>query len=243
MKTVILCAGLGTRLKHFSDGIPKCMIEISGKPLIKYTLESLSLAGIKDIYINLHYNPERIKNYLGDGAKFNVNITYSFEEKLLGSAGALNNFKKFLNEDFIVIYGDTYREMDFADMMDTFHKSDSLGLIGLHRPENPFDSGVVLINNKFKIQEFIEKPIKNEILNIKNYYSNAGVYIFKKEIFNYIPECVFSDFGTDIFPELIKEKQIYGYLIKDTVIDIGVPERLEKLYEYLSEKNQRISIY
>jgi len=231
MKTIILCAGVGSRLKAVSNGKPKCMIEISGKPLIDYLLNDLHNANIKDIFINLHYNPESIKSYLGDGLKYNMRITYSFEKKLLGTAGALNNFKKYIDDDFIVIYGDTYRELDFSDMIAYYRKSGVFGLIALHTPDNPFDSGIVKLNNKFKIIEFIEKPPINTI-PANNLYSNAGVYIFNKQIFEYIIPETFSDFGIDIFPKLIKEQELIGYPIKGTVIDIGIPERLERLREY-----------
>lgn len=233
MEAVILCAGTGSRLKNVSNETPKCMIEISGSPLIVYTLNKLAKSHINDIYINLHYKPEIIKKYLGDGLKYNLKITYSYEENLLGTAGALNNFKNHIIGDFMVIYGDTYRELDFSEMINAFYKLNCIGLIALHKPENIFDSGVVALDSEFKILEFIEKPKFNANNKNKFDYSNAGVYIFKNEIFNYIPARGFSDFGKDIFPILLNNQDLFGFPINGTVIDIGTPERLQKLNDYM----------
>ena len=104
MKALILCAGKGERLKPLTAAIPKPMIQIKNKPVLEYLIMLCKKHGIKEIAINTSYLPEKIKECFANGEKFGVKIIYSFEKELLGTAGALNNFRDFFNESFFVIY-------------------------------------------------------------------------------------------------------------------------------------------
>jgi NDP-sugar pyrophosphorylase family protein len=116
MKAIILAAGKCKRLKGTVDNIPKPMIRIKGEPILEHNVEWLKRFGIKEIYINLHHFPDAIKNYFGDGKKMGVKIRYSYEPKLLGTAGGVRRIidKYWNSEDtdtFLVIYGDNF--LDF----------------------------------------------------------------------------------------------------------------------------------
>jgi len=123
MKAIILCAGRGERLRPLTDTIPKPMIPINNKPVLEYIINLLKKNGIKDIAINTSHLPEKIREYFGDGKKFGVKITYSFEPEMLGTSGALNNFRHFFNtnEPFLVFYGDNITNIDLKKMLE-FHK-------------------------------------------------------------------------------------------------------------------------
>ena len=117
MRALILAAGKGSRLGPYTKHIPKPMIEIDNKPILQHNIELCRKSGISDIFINLHYLPDKISKYFGDGSKFDVNITYNYESDLLGTAGALLEFKKeFLNEPFFVLYGDNYSNFDLNEL-------------------------------------------------------------------------------------------------------------------------------
>ncbi|MCX6750716.1 MAG: nucleotidyltransferase family protein [Candidatus Pacearchaeota archaeon] len=112
MKALILCAGEGKRLMPLTEKTPKPMVLINGKPLLEYNIKLLKFYGIKDIAINTSHLPEKIKEYFGDGEKWGVKITYSYEPNLLGTAGALNNFRDFFGkDDFFVIAADNLTDI------------------------------------------------------------------------------------------------------------------------------------
>ena len=119
MKAVLLAAGKGTRLKPLTDNIPKVMIQINGKAILEYHIEQLAETGIIDIYINLHYLSEKIKNHFEDGRKWGVKINYSYEPEILGTAGALKKLSRELRTDpFLVVYGDNFLEINYKDFIE-----------------------------------------------------------------------------------------------------------------------------
>src|SRR3989344_8775599 len=121
MKAIILSAGKGTRIRELAPEKPKVLMEILGKPMIEWNIELLRKYDIKDIAINTHYLADKIKDYLGNGERFGVKIRYSYEPELLGTSGALNNFKDFLDETFVVIYGDNLTDINLTEMLN-YHK-------------------------------------------------------------------------------------------------------------------------
>ncbi len=221
MKAIILCAGKGERLKPLTSNIPKPMIPINGKPLLEYLILLCKKYGIRDIAINTSYLPEKIKEYFGDGSKFGVDIRYSFEQELLGAAGALNNFRDFLDssEPFIVLYGDNITDVNL-DKMIKFHKEKkALATLFLHKQEMADEKttpGAVVFDAENRITNIIENPNKKQIEFLKNIpdnrkLTNSGIYILNPEVLEFIPED-FSDFARDIFPELIKKgKNLFAY--------------------------------
>lgn len=223
MKAVILAAGKGERLKEVTQTLPKPMIEFNNKPILQNNIELCIQYGIKDIYINLHHLPDVITNYFGDGEKLGVNIRYSYEEELLGTAGAIRKvaemYKDFasagkFDEPFYVIYGDNYSNYDLNSLKEKLIETGSLAVIGFHYREDTTSSGVAEFDETFRIKKFVEKPIPGES---DSHWVNAGIYCLNKEIFNYIP-AGFSDFAKDIFPALLKGSlPIYG-ICEDTIV-------------------------
>lgn len=222
MKAVILAAGKGTRIQHVEKDVPKVMIRIGGKPLLQFHIENLRKYGILDIFINTHYLPEKIYEYFGDGTKFGVNIQYSKETELLGTSGAINNFREFLQgESFFVIYGDVLHSINFLEMYKYHLSKKGIGIIALDNRSQIGRSAVIIQGDQ--IVGFVEKP-KEEISGA---FVNSGIYVLEPEILDYIPKNKFSDFGHDIFPLLLKnEKKLFGFNVNE-VIDIGKPEDLE----------------
>ncbi|HJX50276.1 MAG TPA: nucleotidyltransferase family protein, partial [Candidatus Nanoarchaeia archaeon] len=192
MKAIILCAGKGERLKPLTSNIPKPMIPINGKPLLEYLILLCKKYGIRDIAINTSYLPEKIKEYFGDGSKFGVDIRYSFEQELLGAAGALNNFRDFLDssEPFIVLYGDNITDVNL-DKMIKFHKEKkALATLFLHKQEMADEKttpGAVVFDAENRITNIIENPNKKQIEFLKNIpdnrkLTNSGIYILNPEV-------------------------------------------------------------
>jgi len=229
LKAVILAAGKGERLKEITKKIPKPMILYKNKPVIEYNIELCKKYGIKDIFINTHYLKESIQEYFDKGRQFGVNISYSYEEELLGTAGALNNFKEFLiDSPFFVIYGDNISNFNLNLLIKKLEATNSVAIIGFHYREDVIHSGVAEFDKNDKILKFIEKP-RPGVTDSK--WVNAGVYLLKPEIFKYIPSG-FSDFGKDVFSSLLKQNvPIYGVKQKKDVKVFDTPEMLKKSME------------
>ncbi|GEM_PF-693034 len=227
-KAIILSAGLGTRMGDVTKRIPKVMLELKGKPLLLHNIEKLKEYGVKEFYLNLHYLPETIINYFGDGSKFGVKISYNLEPELLGTSGALNAFKECLNEDFFVIYGDVIGKINFENWV-KFHKEKNADVTLIIHPSNhPEDSDIVEIQeSNSKIINLIKKP-GNKNFGI---LGNAAWYIVSPKIFEFIPKGN-SDFIKDVFPEMLKAGlNLYGYNTLEFLSDVGTPERFKKAEE------------
>ncbi len=209
MKAMILAAGVGSRLSPYTDKVPKPMIAIGQKPILQHIIEKLCQSHISQIAINLHYLPKVIKEYFGSGKNWGCDILYSFEDKLLGTAGALKPLSDFLDETFIVWYGDNLCQINLENLVDFHHRNKSMATIALHWRDDVTQSGVVQLDNKSKVQRFVEKP---SMSNISSHWVNAGVYILEPEIIDYISNDQVCDFGRDLFPVLLEiGKPVYGY--------------------------------
>jgi len=219
MKAIILCAGKGERLKPLTENIPKPMVDINNKPVLEYFILLCKKHRINEIAINTSYIPEKIKNYFGDGSKFGVKIKYSFEPKLLGTAGALNNFRDFLTETFFVIYGDNLTNLNLSKMLRYHRDKKAVATLYIYREKminEKTSIGCVVIDENNKIMEIIENPNKKEKKRIKKIpekrkFINAGIYIFEPEVLQLIQKG-YSNFSYDIFPKMLElNKPLYGY--------------------------------
>ena len=224
MKAVILAAGKGTRLREITHSIPKPMVKYKGKPLLEYNLLLCEKYGIKEVFINTHHLAEIITSYFGNGEKFNLKINYSYENNLLGTAGALNNFKEYLeNEPFFVLYGDNVSNYPMNKLIEKFYAQKTIGVIAFHYREDVSQSGVAEFDKNDRIIKFIEKPSPGIT---KSKWVNAGIYYLSPRIFDFIPNG-FSDFAKDVFPQLLR-KQIPFYGVKQKE-DVKVFDTIEML--------------
>ena len=136
MKAFILAAGLGTRLKNLTKDLPKPLIKVKGKSLLEWNILKLKTAGIDHIIINTHYLGSRIEEAIGDGKKFNIKVSYSHEEKILGTGGALINAKKLIGDTpFLIISGDLWTDYPFSRLIN-FDLKKMAHLILLNKKKN-----------------------------------------------------------------------------------------------------------
>lgn len=225
MKAFLLAAGIGSRLKPYTDTIPKCLIPIHGKPLLQIWLELLARHGIKDVLINIHHYPEKVDAFItGIQPTLPINITPFHEQTLLGSAGTIAANKAFVNDcdDFMIAYADNLTCINLFGMMDFHHRIKTKGgffTMGLFKSANPRECGIAVMDPENKIVKFIEKP-QNPLGNL----ANGGIYITTREIFSFIPEPTGApiDMGFDVLPALMGK--MFGYEIKEYLRDIGTPE-------------------
>lgn len=230
MQAVILAGGLGTRLLPVVSDRPKPMALINGKPFLEYQISLMKNHGVSEIVICIGYMGDVIEKHFGDGSDFGVNIIYSYEEELLGTAGAIKNAENYLDETFIAVNGDTYVEFD-AMAIYNYHKKQRADLtIGLVSAAGSDEKGMVKVDNQFRILDFVEKPINPPQV----VFVNSGVYVFDKNVLNCIPSGEKVSLEYNLFPTLIADdKNIYGYEITGKVVDIGTPSGYRELQRLL----------
>ena len=121
MKAMVLAAGMGVRLKPLTDNRPKCLMPLAGRPLIDWTLSWLKGHGITECVINLHYLPDMVKAFVGNGSQYGVEVHYSYETELLGTAGAVKKVEDFFADGpFYVIYSDNFSQWDLGKLRDVY---------------------------------------------------------------------------------------------------------------------------
>ncbi len=236
MKAFILAAGKGTRLRPLTADCPKAMLPIGGTPLLEHLIGWLRRHGVVDLVINLHHEPEAITRRFGTGRRFGVSIAYSYEEHLLGTAGAVKKRQWLFDDAFLVIYGDVFTNLDLARFV-AFHAArrptgrvgpavgphagGPYGTLSLYHVDNPSARGLVEISADGCLTRFVEKPPPDQVFTD---LASAGVMVLEPGILDYVPDGVPYDFAHDLFPVLLRlGVPLYGEPLRgdEFLIDIG----------------------
>jgi len=235
---MILAAGLGTRLRPITYGMPKPMVPVLNRPVMEHIARLLARNGFDEAIANLHWFPELIEGHFGDGSAFGLELSYSREEQLLGTSGGVRNAANFLGDSFLVISGDALTDLDLAAMRE-FHKShDGIATLATKRVRDTSQFGVAITGADGRIQGFQEKPDPAEALSD---LANCGIYMFSAEIFDFFPEPGtakfagpdappgFADWATDVFPALLEgDVPFYSHEIDAYWNDIGNLDELRQ---------------
>ena len=209
MKAVIMAGGSGTRLRPLTSDLPKPMVPVANRPMSEHIVNLLKEHGINDIIFTLHYLPQAIEDYFGDGSQYGVKISYAIEHgKPLGTAGCVKAVQDELDSTFLVISGDCLTDIDLTDALRFHREKKSKATIVLNRVENPLEYGVVITDNDSRIQRFVEKPGASEIFSDT---VNTGIYILEPEVMLYVIMGREQDFSNDLFPLLqLRNEPMYG---------------------------------
>lgn len=223
-KALLLAGGLGTRLRPLTLTVPKCLIPISGKPLLDYWIEELDSAGVKNARINTHYLAERVRNKIKTINQSGIlSIEESYEPELLGSAGTIRNNRDLADdaEDILIIYSDNLSSINLASFL-VYHRSHQapLTMLLFHAP-NPAACGIAELDGENTIIDFIEKPE----LPVGD-LANAGLYAVTAEAYLEIADMAGFDIGFDILPKFIGRMK--GYILDGYHRDIGTIESLRQ---------------
>lgn len=242
MKAVIIAGGKGKRLGRITKKLPKALVKIDNKFILEYQINLLVKNGIKEVWLLTGYKGDMIRNFFGDGKKWNINIHYSEESKPLGTAGAVRSIAGKLTEDFLVLYGDVMMNFDVNRFI-RFHRhhgKDSLATIVVHPNNHPADSDLVGICNN-QVVNIYPKPHSSG--EWRHNLVSAAVYIISPKIFPFIPVNKETDFGKDIFPKLIKKKKkITAYRTWEYFKDMGNLSRLKRVrQDYKSGIYQKLN--
>jgi NDP-sugar pyrophosphorylase family protein len=208
-KAMLLAAGKGTRLRPLTATVSKCMVTIAGKPILEHNIECLKSYGVTDIVINLHYQPESIIAHFGDGSRFGVQLTYSFEPELLGTAGAVKQVSALFDAPFFVWYGDNLSDCRLDRLWRLHVARSGVATIALHHRDDPTQSGIVELDDHDCVVRFLEKPRAEQIFS---HWVSAGILVLEPRLLDAIAANEPTDFGREVFPRLLEQGEaIFGY--------------------------------
>jgi len=218
MKTVLLVGGLGTRLRAIIPSTPKSLAPVSNRPFLELLIRQLVGQGLRHLIMCTGYLAEQIEGQFGDGSNLGAFIEYSREPQPLGTAGALKFAQGFLQgvPEFLVMNGDSFLELDLCEFMRFHHAHDGLATMAVVRVENAGRYGTVHADSSSRVTRFLEK-----IGDTSPGLINAGIYIFKPSILEYIPAGPVS-LEKEVFPRIL-DRGVYAAKQEGIFIDIGTP--------------------
>ncbi len=238
MRAMILAAGLGTRLRPITYEMPKPMVPVLNRPVMEHIARLLGRHGFTETIANLHWFPELIEARFGDGSQLGIELSYSFEEQLLGTSGGVRNAAGFLGDSFLVISGDALTDLDLTAMREFHESHDGIATLATKRVDDTSQFGVVITGGDGRVQGFQEKPDPAEALSD---LANCGIYMFRSEIFDFFPAPGaskaggagdppgFADWAMDVFPRLLDgDLPFYSHEIDAYWNDIGNLEELRE---------------
>jgi N-acetyl-alpha-D-muramate 1-phosphate uridylyltransferase len=229
MQVAILAGGLATRLGPLTKDTPKSLINVQGKPFLQYQLEFLKKGGVKMVVLCIGHLGERIEQYFGDGREFGITIKYSYDgDKLLGTAGALKNAGRLLQDEFFVMYGDSYLFLDFSAIAPYFRKHDKLGLMVIYKNTDKYDKSNVVIDGNL-VKEYNKKLKTKDMV-----YIDYGASILRKEALKLVPQNQPYSLE-ELFSQLIGRKQLLAYEVSQRFYEIGSLDGLHEFERYISD--------
>ncbi len=221
--TVIMAGGRGSRLSPMTDTIPKPLLKVGDKTIIDHNIDRLIKYGIDDLWLSVGYLGEQLKDHFKDGSDKGINIDYVWEDKPLGTIGAVSKIENFKHNYVLITNSDILTNLDYEDFFLDFIEKDA-------------DMSVVTIPYAVDIPYAVMETSNNHVISFKEkptytYYSNGGIYLVKKEILNLIPQNSFYN-STDLMQELIKAgKRLISFPMRQYWLDIGKPNDFKMAQE------------
>lgn len=222
---VLMAGGRGERLRPLTDTLPKPMLPLGNKPIIEHNIDWLARYGVQNYYISVNYLAEKIVDYFGNGARKGLKINYVRENFPMGTVGSASLIENFENETILIMNSDLFTNIDLEEMYQVFHHEQADMMVATipYNVEIPF--AVLEISNN-QVVSFREKPSYT-------YYANAGIYLMRRSILNYIPQQQKFDM-TDLIESVLQHNgKILKFPILGYWIDIGRLEDYRKAQEYV----------
>ncbi|MCT4616239.1 MAG: nucleotidyltransferase family protein [Marinifilaceae bacterium] len=217
---LIMAGGRGVRLSPLTDNTPKPLLEVGGVPIIERNIDRLISYGVDNISLSIKYLGEQLIEKFGDGSEKKIHISYIEENEPLGTMGAISLVDEFQHDDVLVMNSDLLTNIDFEQMYEAHRNSDAIITIASY----PYDVSVpyaVLETDNGEVKSFKEKPTYS-------YYSNAGIYLIKKDALKYVPKNRFYN-ATDLIEDVIKNHgKVSHFPILGYWLDIGKHEDYSK---------------
>lgn len=232
LPVAILAGGLATRLYPITKTIPKALVEVAGKPFIKHQLESLKLQKITQVVLCVGHLGEMVMDVIGNGDEFGIHVSYSFDgDNPLGTGGALKKAIHLLDDNFYILYGDSFLPICFSTVNDAYINNDKSGLMTVLYNSNKWDKSNVLFNNN-QILEY-NKHQPNPYMRHIDY----GLAVVSKRIFDHYKANITFDLA-DVYHQLSKVGQLAGFEVHERFYEIGSHTGLKETEEYFLTKEK-----
>lgn len=228
-QVAILAGGMGTRLRDRSGDLPKPMVPLLGKPVLLHQIELCRKHGFTEIALLVQFRHEKISEYFKDGSTFGVTLSYAIEDEPRGTAGALRDALPMLADRFLLLYGDTFLDVDLRRLWNAHQACGAVGTLFLHPNDHPQDSDLVEVNANGSVRAILPypHPADREVRNLVN----AALYVLDRSgLEDVTPREGKADIAKQMFPRMLElGRQLHGYVSPEYIKDMGTPERLDKV--------------
>lgn len=231
MKACIMGGGKGTRLRPLTFERPKPCIPVLGKPLVAHTVQHLVNQGFTQQVLTLGYKGENVEDALGDGSQLGGSFRYVYEKQKLGTAGGVKNAEHLLDgSPFLVVGGDHMLDFNVRDLYNYHEEHDAPVTVALMCVDDPREFGIAEINAAGDIKRFKEKPGPGEVFSN---LASTGIYVVDPEVLDMIPDGEKYDFAKDLFPRLLEQHSMKGWLVQGEWSDVGRPSSYRSAVKWL----------
>jgi len=236
LQIVVLAGGRGTRLMPLTRDTPKSLIPVAGRPFIEHQLELFRRSGISEAVLCVGYLAQKIVDHLGDGERFGIRIRYSVEDKgLMGTAGALKKAEPLLDEIFLLTYGDSYLQVDYADVFERLRCSDRLGLMVVYRNFDRYDRSNVVAEGGF-VKAYDKAGRSPGMV-----YIDYGLSAFRKEALSLVQAGAVADLE-GLYKALISRGELLAYQAEKRFYEIGSFSGLRDFEEFASQRIPEVTV-
>ena len=233
MKAIILAGGKGTRLAPYTTVFPKPLMPIDGMPILEIIIRQLAHFRIKEIVFTVSQQSEPLLSaYFKNGSRYGVDIDYSKEEGALGTAGPLSIIPN-LPETFLVMNGDILTTLNYQKLVSYHRRHQGMVTIAMTQKRVPLELGVMEFNRAHQLTRYIEKPTLS-------YSVSMGIYVFEREVLNWVPSRRYLDFP-ELIQKLLKQRiKVVCYPSSDFWLDIGRHEDYEEAQKKFQEMRKKL---
>ncbi|WFN36791.1 NTP transferase domain-containing protein [Methanomicrobium antiquum] len=233
LPVVILAGGLATRLYPITKTIPKSMIEIAGRPFIDHQLELLKEKGVEEVILCLGNLGESVEAHVGDGSQFGINVRYSYDgEKLLGTGGALKKAGKLLPDDFVILYGDSYLDIDIEQIIQHYYEEELPVLMTVYKNNDAFDKSNIVLKDSRVVR--YEKNVSDPEM----IYIDYGLIVIRKEIFSGYPADEPFDLSL-VISDSVNLGIVSAFVVENRFYETGSVQGIKETEDYIINRKPR----
>ncbi len=232
LSVALLAGGLATRLKPITERIPKCLVEVAGRPFLEHQFEHLHRCGLQQIVLCLGHLGEMVRDFAGDGSRYDLQLSYSFDgDEPLGTGGALRQALPLLSDPFFVLYGDSYLPIQFNKIGSHFLPDPSLGCMTVFHNVHRWDRSNVLFKDG-RVHMYHKRAPHSDMEHI-----DYGLGILRHSAFSYAPIDGAFDLA-ELYENLVNAGQLQGQEVTDRFYEIGSHQGLQELNDHLSHSSK-----
>lgn len=221
MQAVILVGGEGTRLRPLTSTVPKPVVALVDRPMMAYMFEWLHSHGVDDVIMSCGFKATKVRDVLGDGARYGISLRFVEEPDPRGTAGALKFAEEFLQDRFLMLNGDVLTDLDLSAQLAQHESTGATGTLALVPVPDPSSYGLVRLREDGAVQEFLEKPSPDTVLDTN--LISAGAYVLERSVLDLLAPGEPASIERDVFPRLVGNG-LYGHVAGGTTRPVTCAE-------------------